>query len=170
MGDLRKLWAKKIYYFNEFGTYTAFFSDKSIIIGKPKKESKRKHKEEIESIKWEYFKIQFQSINNESTRLGENLKPYTRNFQNPKNQKETIKAKAYENLIYKNIYDKIDLVFEVPSAGGLKYSFIVHPGGNYAEIEMKYVNIEPYRVDNGNLKLVNDDNEFFDHAPNIFCF
>lgn len=166
-----EIMGEQIYYFNEFVTYTVFFSDKSIIIGTPKEspsELSQEHKKDVQPIEWEYFKIQFQNINIASTTIGKNLNSYTRNFQNPENSNETIKAKAYENLIYKNIYEKIDLIFEVPSTGGLKYSFIVHPGGDYRNIEMKYINIEPTKIDDGKLELVNDNITFFDQAPISF--
>lgn len=40
-------------------------------------------------------------------------------------------------VIYKNIYDNIDLVFH-SSQEGVKYDFIVRPGGDVSDIKMKY--------------------------------
>lgn len=44
---------------------------------------------------------------------------------------------AYTRLVYENIYDNIDLVFYSHN-NGLKYDFIVKPGGNVADIAMRY--------------------------------
>ena len=47
------------------------------------------------------------------------------------------KVRSYQNVSYKNIYPDIDLEFQTDSTSGVKYNFIVHPGGNLAVIRMK---------------------------------
>lgn len=52
----------------------------------------------------------------------------------------------YQQIIYKNIYPQIDVVF-YPSttstqAGGFKYNFIVHPGGNPQDIQLRYTGVD----------------------------
>jgi hypothetical protein len=43
----------------------------------------------------------------------------------------------YKTIVYENLYDKIDLIFQsVPE--GLKYEFIIHPGGRVQDIKLKY--------------------------------
>ena len=37
---------------------------------------------------------------------------------------------GYKRLVYKGLYDNIDLVYEFHPEGGIKYSLIVHPGGD----------------------------------------
>ncbi|MBL0175120.1 MAG: hypothetical protein IPP94_07620 [Ignavibacteria bacterium] len=46
-------------------------------------------------------------------------------------------ARSYATLVYENVYERIDLVYEV-SSRGLKYSFLVHPGGRPSDIRMRY--------------------------------
>ncbi|MEZ4939030.1 MAG: hypothetical protein R2799_15685, partial [Crocinitomicaceae bacterium] len=46
--------------------------------------------------------------------------------------------KGYKKLTYKNLYDKIDLVYEFHAEGGIKYSLIVHPGGDPSQIKVQY--------------------------------
>lgn len=48
-----------------------------------------------------------------------------------------VQAYAYSKVVYKNIYNNIDWVLYVQD-GGLKYDFIVHPGGNANDIKIKY--------------------------------
>ena len=45
---------------------------------------------------------------------------------------------GYKKIIYKNLYDHVDLVYEFHPEGGLKYSFILYPGANPAQIKLKY--------------------------------
>jgi len=62
-------------------------------------------------------------------------------------------AHSYKRIIYKNVYPHIDWVLYVESkvesskskdevvsygAAGIKYDFIVHPGGNVADIQLQY--------------------------------
>ena len=44
----------------------------------------------------------------------------------------------YKRVVYKDIYPNIDVEFMVTPERGIKYNFIVHPGGDYREIKLKY--------------------------------
>ncbi len=59
----------------------------------------------------------------------------------------------YQEIIYENIYDKIDLRY-YSSEKGLKYEFIVHPGGEPNDIRMKYEGAQELKIDtSGNLEI-----------------
>lgn len=45
---------------------------------------------------------------------------------------------GYHKLTYKNVYPNIDWVIYSESSKKLKYEFVVHPGGNPADIKMQY--------------------------------
>jgi hypothetical protein len=48
-------------------------------------------------------------------------------------------VKSYRKIVYKNIYEKIDLAFYSAKGGGaIKYDFIVHPGGKVSDIKLRY--------------------------------
>ncbi|MCS6904721.1 MAG: fibronectin type III domain-containing protein [Bacteroidia bacterium] len=48
-------------------------------------------------------------------------------------------VKSYRKITYKNIYNKIDLVFYgANGSGAIKYDFIIHPGGKVSDIKLKY--------------------------------
>lgn len=48
-----------------------------------------------------------------------------------------VKVLAYQKIIYQNIYPNIDWVLYF-NATGLKYDFIVRPGGNVSDIQIRY--------------------------------
>jgi hypothetical protein len=50
---------------------------------------------------------------------------------------EFIETRGYERIIYQNLYPNIDLVYYT-SGQGLKYDFVVHPGGDPAQIRLQY--------------------------------
>lgn len=50
-------------------------------------------------------------------------------------------VQSYKQVMYKDIYDGIDLVFTVPnpdSGISLKYEWILHPGADYKKIKLRY--------------------------------
>lgn len=47
-------------------------------------------------------------------------------------------AFTFKKVTYKNVYPSIDWVFYFNASGKLEHDFIVHPGGNVADIKMKY--------------------------------
>ncbi len=59
----------------------------------------------------------------------------------------------YQEIIYENIYDKVDLRYYSPEQG-LKYDFIVHPGGEPSDIRIKYEGVQELCIDpSGNLEI-----------------
>ncbi|MFM6934635.1 MAG: gliding motility-associated C-terminal domain-containing protein [Flavobacteriales bacterium] len=75
-------------------------------------------------------------------------------------------ASAFEELIYENIYPLIDLKFTVHPQIGLKYVFIVHPGGNPANIEMEYDRNVQFLQ--GEIHIPTAFGDIIDHAPISF--
>jgi len=47
---------------------------------------------------------------------------------------------TYKTIIYKNIYDHIDMVLHVQE-GGMKYEFVVYPGGKVSDIQMQWAGL-----------------------------
>lgn len=58
----------------------------------------------------------------------------------------------YRMIVYKDLYPNIDLVF-YGSAKGIKYDFVIHPGGNPKDIKLKYVGAQSVNI-NGEGSLV----------------
>lgn len=78
----------------------------------------------------------------------------------------SIAANGFQRLIYKNIYDHIDLVFEIPTdTTGLKYSFILHPGANPALIQITYPNNKGIKLLNDQLEIETSFGKLIDHQP-----
>ncbi|MES2394815.1 MAG: hypothetical protein V4549_02365, partial [Bacteroidota bacterium] len=45
---------------------------------------------------------------------------------------------AFKKIIYKNLYPNIDVEYVFHPTDGIKYSLIVHPGGDISKVKMKY--------------------------------
>ena len=61
-------------------------------------------------------------------------------------------ARCYSSLTYYNIYENIDLKYYI-SNSGIKYDFIIHPGGSPEDIRLRYVGVRPIITKEGLLYL-----------------
>lgn len=75
-----------------------------------------------------------------------------------------VKAHAYGRVIYKNIYNNIDWVLYVQD-GGLKYDFIVHPGGNAKDIQIRYSGATDIADKNGDIIVKTPFGSVTENAP-----
>lgn len=79
------------------------------------------------------------------------------------------KSKAYNKIVYKNLYDGIDAEYVIHEKEGFKYSFIVKPGADISKIKMQYEGDRKIFVDaSGNLRITTDFGDITDHAPFSF--
>lgn len=74
---------------------------------------------------------------------------------------------SYKKLIYKNLYNNIDVIYEIHPETGYKYSVIVHPGGDLSQVRLKYSKT-PVIASDGSLRIQTKFGEIIDHAPVTF--
>jgi hypothetical protein len=99
------------------------------------------------------LKVNYEGANHVDPK-GQGILPHRSNFFYGENSIEWRSGVPnYQEVVYPNIYDNIDLIFQ-DSQRGLKYSFVVHPGGNPSDIRMRYEGIEKLDIDSsGNLTI-----------------
>lgn len=79
---------------------------------------------------------------------------------------------TFKKLTYRNIYPNIDLEYVIPAdkAYGIKYSFIVRPGGNTKDIKIHYggqiQKVKPGK--NGEMIVQTGLDDITEHAPQSF--
>jgi gliding motility-associated-like protein len=80
------------------------------------------------------------------------------------------KVQGYKKLVYKNLYPGIDVEYSfLDNKPGFKYSVIVHPGANPAQVKMVYDKNEKLSVDaTGNLHIATDFGDIIEHTPLTF--
>lgn len=75
---------------------------------------------------------------------------------------------SFATLAYKNLYDKVDLVY-YNSAKGIKSDFVVHSGGNYSDITLKYSGVQNITINSqGVLEILTDAGEITEHIPEAY--
>ncbi|MDC1068762.1 hypothetical protein OAQ99_06360, partial [Candidatus Kapabacteria bacterium] len=68
-----------------------------------------------------------------------------------------LNVKRFKKIVYKNIYDNIDLVFYTSKYGELEYDYIVHPGGSPSEISISVENVKDLNINNSGDLIVETD-------------
>ncbi|MFN5784781.1 MAG: SBBP repeat-containing protein, partial [Flavobacteriia bacterium] len=82
--------------------------------------------------------------------------------------RNTLDVHSYEKVIYHDIYPNIDWVIYT-NEEGLKYDFIVHPGGDPSQIKMAYSDQETITLDDhGNLQIGTALGNYSELAPVSF--
>ena len=72
---------------------------------------------------------------------------YYENYYSPR-LKDGVTAKSYRRMVYKNVYPQIDWVIYTKGQS-LKYDFVVHKGGNPADIQLQYNGATGTELKNG---------------------
>ncbi len=85
----------------------------------------------------------------------EDIEHYTENYYNASINPKGISAKSCKKIVYKDIYPDIDWVLYTSGNDylGMKYDFVVHPGGNPADIKLQYDGADNIRFQNGSLTI-----------------
>lgn len=111
--------------------------------------SKNKQPAKVEMYRLD---ISLLGANKNAVALAGNPTGYKENYYLPQCP-DGIKARAYSKVTYKNIYPNIDWVIYTNSASGsgIKYDFIIHPGGKVSDIQIQYNGTTELQLQNGSL-------------------
>lgn len=78
---------------------------------------------------------------------------------------EGIAPDLYGQVVYKNIYNNIDLVYYFSDKGTLKYDFVIHPGGKAEDIKVAYEGDAELDLVDNKLKVASVVGDIFDARP-----
>ncbi|HPH16083.1 MAG TPA: hypothetical protein PK029_02850, partial [Bacteroidales bacterium] len=94
-----------------------------------------------ESGKAHAYKVQFVNMNKKTAITPQKALPGIENYYKGNNPSKWAQGvKSFESITYSNIYSQIDLML-YDHNGGLKYDFIVKPGGKPSNIQLQYSGI-----------------------------
>lgn len=96
--------------------------------------------------------------------------PGYRNYYNPVCPDGITKVKSFQQVVYKNIYPNVDLLFKGTSKQGFEYDIIVNPGGNVNNVIMKFSGMSKMEIDSGRLVLINNARVLKGHIPKIYQY
>jgi gliding motility-associated-like protein len=119
----------------------------------------------IEKVNWQRVDVDFVGANAEKV-IKENPVGWTYNFFYAHCPNGIMNVKAFQSIIYKNVYPGIDWHIYFDSKGELKYDFIVNPGANPDLIKLKYnYSNQPVLNNDGNVLIKNNLGIITEKAP-----
>lgn len=80
----------------------------------------------------------------------EESKDYDNYYNVPNKPEGIVNTHQYQQIIYRNIYPNIDVVFSIPkdSLKAVEYNFVIHPKGKISDIRLKFNGAQTELVDN----------------------
>lgn len=88
----------------------------------------------------------------------------------PKGKKSGIKVNIFKKITYLNLYPNIDVEYIFPNGKeGIKYTIIVHPGGDASLAKLKYDGAQNMQVQtDGSVQITTGWGSFTDFAPHSY--
>ena len=115
------------------------------------------------------FEVKFLNGNTHPERVVENQEDSYNNYFIGKNKdKWAAHCNIYHAVTYKNIYPNIDVRYYTGDAG-LKYDFIVHPGGNPNQIVLYFEGIDNISIKKNVLNLQTTVDNIQQAIPSAYC-
>lgn len=180
----------EILYAVDFGFSRIFFGEKGVsydfreILKKSKEERKaimnqpaksfedHKQKEELIGkfmIRTDEVNMQWHNMNAAPEVVGVDMTPDYHSYTYSNEKGETVNVnhvKAYKKLVYKNVYNNIDIEYQVHPEVGIKYAYIVHPGADLEQLEVLFD--REFSLVNGEVHVTTLFGDIIDHAPLTF--
>lgn len=91
-----------------------------------------------------------------------------KNFYLPHCSNGITHVNSYNTLLQKNIYNNIDIAYKGSKAEGLKYDFIVNPGGKVSDIVLRYSGQDALKIEDGNITLTTSLGQLNEFMPKVY--
>ncbi len=162
----------RIFYMANIDLTDVFFRDNGVIykFGVWDSSKAQKNKEDENNadslMKTTYFKATWQDCNS-NTQISPLFK---QSFYHTYSSMPSTKVSEYGELLYKNLYDGIDVLYTIPKDNdGLEYSMIIKQGANINKIKILYQGVNNIHIDaKGNLIISTIGGNFMEYAPKAY--
>jgi len=130
----------------------------------PGKSDKPRHKKEQLVMK-----AQFLGANPDAEIIGADRLSHNNNYFIGNNSSEwRTDVPNYESIIYRDIYPGIDLKYH-GNGKGMKYDFVVHPGADISQIQLRYGGVEDLAITpDGELEATTEFGPFHENIPSVY--
>ncbi|MDI1354732.1 MAG: gliding motility-associated C-terminal domain-containing protein [bacterium] len=167
---------EKIYYALDNGSERIYFTGKGLVYELTKVTPlKEWQKEQLEKGEATDFKteekkyVNMNWINANPDLVIENAEPQHHYFTYGGPE---LNSYAFKKIIYKNVYNHIDIEYTIPSdkTQGVKYSVILHPGANAGDVKITYSgDVTKIKLDKaGNIIIKTPFEDLAEHTPKSF--
>ncbi|MCH8904426.1 MAG: hypothetical protein IIA45_10985 [Bacteroidetes bacterium] len=136
-------------------------------------EKENEVKTSVEEFNHIAYRIDVQLLganNNSIIESSEEVTCYYENHYTSINTHGILGVKEYKRITYHDIYPDIDwIIYTAPNLVGIKYDFVVHPGGDISQIKLKYHGIKGISIiDGGSLNVTTEMGSIIEGAPEVY--
>lgn len=159
------------FYANEINyRFTKHFRSKGTFLNIFESEEKREERKHTFKTETQVISVKWLNSNPNSTIVVEDkLSTYYSYVINNQNEKPvTVMCDGYSKLIYKNLYDGIDVEYVFHPDNGIKYNLLIHPGGDISKVQMQYNGTSGIFEKDGNIHIKTLAGDIIDHSPVTF--
>ncbi len=111
--------------------------------------------------------VELVGANTNAILVKEQEQPYYETYYTPTTGEEGATVHSYSRIVYKDVYPHIDWVL-YSRDNKLKYDFVVHPGGNVADIQLRYKGATRLQLEEGRLNAVTPMGGITEAAPESY--
>lgn len=159
------------FYQNEISyLFTKHASSKGTILNIFESEEKREEREHTFKTETQFINVKWLNSNPNSTVIVEDKQEtyYSYVINNKDEKPNTVMCAGYSKLLYKNLYDGIDVEYIFHPDNGIKYNLIIHPGADISKVQMQYNGTTGIFEKGGDIHIKTISGDIIDHAPVTF--
>jgi len=143
---------------------------KETVFDKFKSEEKQEAKDHELTTETQLVTVKWLNANpNATIEVEDKRSTYYSYVINNKNEKPvTVMCDGYSKLIYKNLYNGIDVEYIFHPDNGIEYNLLVHPGADVSQVKMQYSGANKNVEKDENINISTFIGDIIDHAPATF--
>jgi len=124
-----------------------------------------KFKDDIHRVKYHHYEVEFVGANDGLHPVGRNAKSHYFNFFiGDDASKYAGHVHEYEDVVYSEVYNGIDVVVHGRSTG-LKYDFVLREGANLADVKIAYNHVQQVAKIGDSIAITTSLGTFYEHIP-----
>ncbi len=133
-------------------------------------EQKREELEHQVYVQTQYVSMKWVNANPDATIENTGLLSADYNYvMRPTGEKPVEKnCKGYSKIVYKNLYNGIDVEYFFTEKEGFKYNIIAQAGADLSQVKMQYTGANGISLKNGTILIKTIIGTIIDHAPSSF--
>lgn len=150
--------------------FTKHVKSKGTLLNIFESEENREKREHTFNTETQYISVKWLNANPNATMVVEDKQStyYSYIINNKTEKPKTIMCEGYSKLIYKNLYNGIDVEYVFHPENGIEYNLLVHPGADISQVKMQYSGTNKKIVKEGNIHISTLVGDIVDHAPVTF--
>ncbi len=150
--------------------FTKYTKVKETLLSRFESEEKREAREHAFKTETQFIDVKWLNANPNSIIAVEDNQTtnYSYAINNGTDKPYSVMCTGYSKLIYKNLYNGIDVEYIFHPDEGIEYTLLVHPGADIRQVKMQYSGSKKITLKENNIHITTILGDIIDHAPQSF--